>query len=138
MLFCNKNIRKMKPSVKIYIDNILVERVAETKFLGVIITENLTWDNYINTICNKVSKGTGIICKIHHLIPPSILFNLNFTLVHPYFQYCNIVWASNLFLSLSKLSKMQKRAMRVIINSKWNANCSHFLKSSCSHFMQYQ
>ena len=45
MLFCNKRIRKVKPSVKIYIDNILVEQVAETKFLGVTITENLTLDN---------------------------------------------------------------------------------------------
>ena len=40
LLFCNKRTRKVKPSVKIYIDNILVEQVAETKFLGVIITEN--------------------------------------------------------------------------------------------------
>ena len=121
MLFCNKRIRKVKPSDKIYINNILVEQVAETKFPGVIITENLTWDNHIKTICNKVSKGIGIIYKIHHLIPPSILIDLYFTLVHPYFQYCNIVWASNSSLSLSKLSKMQKRAMRVITNSKWNA-----------------
>ena len=107
----------MKPSVKIYIDNTLVEQVVETKFLG----ENLTWDNHINTICNKVSKGIGIICKIRYLIPHNILINIYFTLVHPYFQYCNIVWASNSSLSLTKLSKMQKRAMRVITNSKWNA-----------------
>ena len=52
MLFCNKRIRKVKPSVKIYIDNILIEQVAETKFLGVII--------------NKVSKGIELICKIRH------------------------------------------------------------------------
>ena len=34
--------RKAKPSVKIYIDNILIEQVAKTKFLGTIITEYLT------------------------------------------------------------------------------------------------
>ena len=96
-------IRKVKPPVKLYIINILIEQV-ETKFLGVIITETLTWDNHINTVCNKVSKGIGIICKIRHLIPRSILVNLYFTLVHPYFQYCNIVWTSNTSLSLYKLS----------------------------------
>ena len=85
MLFCNKMIRKVKPSFKIYIDNILIEKAAETKFLGVIIIKNLTWDNHKNTICNKVSKGIGIICEIRHLIPPSILINIYFTLVHPYF-----------------------------------------------------
>ena len=61
MLFCNKNIIKVKPSVKIYIDNILVEQVAETKFLGAIITKNLTWDNHINTICNKASKVLDLL-----------------------------------------------------------------------------
>ena len=39
MLFCNKRNIKVKPSVKIYIANILIEQVAETKFLCVIITE---------------------------------------------------------------------------------------------------
>ena len=43
----------MKPSVKIY-DNLLIEKFSETKFLGVLITENLTWDNHIKTVCNKV------------------------------------------------------------------------------------
>ena len=128
MLICNKRIRKVEPSVKMYIDNILIEQVAETKFLDVIITTNLTWDNHINTVCNKVIKGIGIICKIRHLIPPSILINLYFTLAYPYFQYCNIVRASNPSLSLSKLSKMQERAMRVITNSKWNVHTASILK----------
>ena len=57
MFFFNKMIRKVKP-FKIYVDNILIEQVAKTKFLGVIIT-----DHHINTVCSKVSKGIGIFCK---------------------------------------------------------------------------
>ena len=79
--------------------------------------------------CNKVSKGIGIIYKIRHLIPRNILINLYFTLVHPYCQCCNIVCASNPSLSISKLSKMQKRAMRVIINSKWNVHAAPIFKN---------
>ena len=37
----------------IYIDNILIEQVAETKCLVVIITENVTWDNHI--YCSQLS-----------------------------------------------------------------------------------
>ena len=47
MLFCNKWIRKIKLSFKKYIGNISVEQVAETKFVGVIINENLTWGNHV-------------------------------------------------------------------------------------------
>ena len=42
MIFCNKRNGKEKPSVKIYNDYIFIEEVAETKYLGIIITENLT------------------------------------------------------------------------------------------------
>ena len=129
MLFCNTRTRKVKSYVKIYTDNILIQQVDETKFLGIFITENLTWDNHINNVCNKVSKGIGIICKIRHLIPPNILINHYFTLVHPYFQYCNIVCASNPSLSISKLSNMQKRAMRVVTNSKWNVHAAPIFKN---------
>ena len=74
-------------------DNLLIEQAAETKFLGVIITENLTWDDHNKTVCNKVRNfGIGIIRKICHLIPLSILLNLYFTLVHPYFEFCYIAW----------------------------------------------
>ena len=102
----------------------LIEQVAETIFLCVNITEILTWDNNINTVCNKVSKGIRIICKNRH----SILMNLYITLVHPYFQYCNIGLVSNPSLPLSKLAKMQKRAMHVITNSKWIVHTASLLK----------
>ena len=110
MIFCNKRNRKVTPSVEIGIENILIEQVAETKFLGAIITENLTRDDHIKTVCNNVSKGYGIIYKIRYLIPFSVLISLYFTLIYPCFEYYNIVWPTNLTTSLSKLSNTQKRA----------------------------
>ena len=75
---------------KIYIDNLLIERVAKTKFVRVIITENLVWDSYKSNDRNEVSKGMRIICKISHII------NLNhvyFTPVYLCNEYYNMVWA---------------------------------------------
>ena len=42
----------MKPSGKIYIENIVIAQDVENKFLDAIITENCTWDNHIKTVCN--------------------------------------------------------------------------------------
>ena len=56
-MFCNNRIRKVKSSIKIYKDNILIEQVAETKFLGVIITENLTWITILKLFAMKLAKA---------------------------------------------------------------------------------
>ena len=53
----------------IFIDNDAVTRQYEIKFLGVIITYNLNWKKPIIIVINEISKNTGIISKIRHLLP---------------------------------------------------------------------
>ena len=44
-------------------------------------------------------------------MPVSVLSMLYCTLILPYYQYCNIVWASDYPTNLYKLYMLQKRAM---------------------------
>ena len=39
----------------IYIDNVLLERQYDTKFLGVILSANLKWNKHVDIVVNKVS-----------------------------------------------------------------------------------
>ena len=41
-----------------------IVRVFSTKFLGIIIDDQLKWLEYIQYIKNKVSKSVGILCKV--------------------------------------------------------------------------
>lgn len=43
------------------IDGTLVERSRSTKFLGVILDENINWKPHIETIERKISKSIGIL-----------------------------------------------------------------------------
>src|SRR3984885_15376093 len=45
----------------IFIDNIPIQQVRSTKFLGVYVDENLTWTDHIAHISNKIAKNVGII-----------------------------------------------------------------------------
>ena len=74
--------------------------------------------SHIKTIRNKVSKEIGIICIIHKNMTCTILRNLYFTLLHPYLDCCNVIWAGNRTDSLECLYGLQKRAIRVVTNSK--------------------
>ena len=42
--------------------------VKELKFLGVTIDSRLTWKSHIHDVSNKISKISGIIYRVRHLL----------------------------------------------------------------------
>jgi len=118
-------------NIDIKIDNMKIEQVHSTKFLGVIINQTLSWKEHIYLIKQKINKNVGIIRKISKSVPQSVLLSLYHTLIHPYLAYCNIVWAIDRTTFLDKLFVSQKKAIRLIANSKFNSHTAPlFLKLS--------
>ena len=55
-----------------------LEEVEYAKYLGILIDNKLNWSNQINAINLKLSKGTGLLAKIRHYVPTSVLRSLYF------------------------------------------------------------
>ena len=108
----------------ISIDNNKISQVHTTKFLGITIDDNLTWNHHIDNITTKASHATGTIYRVRHHLPQHILKSLYNTLVLPHFSYCNIIWASNYQTRLTRLNITQKWGIRTITNS---SRCTHAL-----------
>jgi hypothetical protein len=53
-------VNKKHPDISLSINNEKIERVYQTKFLGVILESHLKWNAHITTVANKISKSTGI------------------------------------------------------------------------------
>ena len=51
----------------------------------------------------------------------NVLKMLYHSLIQPYFQYCNIIWATHHTQHIELLARKQKKAARIISLSKWNA-----------------
>ena len=111
------------------IDNTQLCRVSRVKFLGVIIDENLTWKAHVQHVLNKVSKITGIICKLKWSLPSSSLKLLYTTLLLPYLNYCTLVWAGGYQSMLKPVFLLQKRAVRTICGVHHATESSSLFKS---------
>jgi len=86
-----------------------INRVDQTKFLGVIISSNLKWNKHIEVVHSKASKSIGILCKVRHLLPLKHVQTLYHTLVEPYLNYCCLVWAGmEKTVILERIHKLQK------------------------------
>ena len=56
-MFSNKNKIINTQQLNVLIDNIVIDQVDNTKFVGVIINANLTWHDHIKAISSKISKS---------------------------------------------------------------------------------
>ena len=99
--------------LSISIDDNKFARVDSTKFLGVIINQNLSWQPHIKAISSKIAKSVGIIIKSRQFFLPNTLHTLYNSLILPYLQYCSIIWASTYSSHLQPLQK----AIRIIMHS---------------------
>ena len=55
--------------------------------------------------------------RIRYCVPKRVLLSLYHSLVEPYLQYCNLVWAIHRSTALSTLYIYQKKAVRILTNS---------------------
>ena len=82
------------------------------------IDENLSWNQHIEYIANKISSGIGAIRKLGTFIDTNSLVLAYNALIQPYFDYCCEV-GDTLGKGLSeRLQKLQNRAARLVMNVK--------------------
>ena len=98
------------------IENQNIEKVENTKFLGIKIDDKLTWKNHIEYINSKINKSIGILLRIKHIVNKQWRIRLYKSFILPYLNYCNIVWASTFKNSLKLLVKSQKKALKIALN----------------------
>ena len=104
-------------NIQISLDNQNIVKVKEANFLGVILDENLNWKSEISHVANKVAKSIGIKSRCSSFLPKSSLRMLYYSLIYPYFYYCNIVWASTYIKPISAALLFCKSALlELLIN----------------------
>ena len=106
------------------LNDTVLQYVESTKFFGVYIDNKLNWSVHVNYVSSNVSKAIGILTRIKNVVPSRILLTLYYTLVYPYLCYCNIIWACAGPTVLENMIVMQKRVVRIISHSSYNASTS--------------
>ena len=120
---------RQKLDLHFSINDAKVDRVTETLFLAVIIDECLTWKPHIQNLTRKISKSLGIIYKSSFCLNKNSLYTLYYSLVYPYLYYCACVWGLTYHSNLKRLVTLQKRAVRTISRSAFDAHTDPIFKS---------
>jgi len=70
----------------------------------------------------KIAKNTGVIARLRYCVPRAVLLMLYHSLIEPYLYYCNIVWATRPSTALNELFRYQKKVIRIMTFSHWQAH----------------
>ena len=99
-----------------------------TKFLGVLIQENLNWNCHIDQVCKKIARSTGLLAKLKHYVPRYVLLIIYNSLCLSHISYALSVWGRSSASSLKRVISLQKRGIRQVCNAKYNSHTSPLFK----------
>ena len=114
--------KKVNVNVPLTLENTVIKQVMETKFLGVLIDQHLSWKPHIDFVSKKISKSVGIIAKARFYLSSQTLMTLYYSLVYPFLTYCNVAWSSTYCSNLNCIYLLQKRLVRLITKAHYLAN----------------
>ena len=98
---------KITYQVNLSLHNCSLKQESSTKYLGILIDENLNWKSHVFHIESKIKQGVGEI-KLRHTVTKSILLNLYYSLIHPYLMYGLVAWGNTYDTSLNPPFNLQK------------------------------
>ena len=131
MLIRNKKTKyetNLEDNLEIKLGEHNIKRVTSKKSLGVILDSQLNWKMHIELAqSKKISKSIALLRRAKPFVPQHILVKMYNTLVLPYFTYCSTVWNDGSSTILSKLSKLQRRAARVITGQTYDVRSTQIL-----------
>jgi hypothetical protein len=93
-----------------------VKRSIDTKFLGLIIDDSLSWKAHIGQMMSKLNTACFVIRMIQSIMSQETVRMVCFAYVHSIMSYGIIFWG-NLPYS-EKIFKFQKKVIRISTNSR--------------------
>ena len=111
-----KKNSKMKDSYPPNINDQKINSANCVKVLGIEIDNKLCFEQHISTLCKKASNQLNAIGRIQKNMDfkeKEILLN---SFVYSNFNYCPLVWHFCSSKSLTKIEKIQGRALRLLHN----------------------
>ena len=112
-----KNITNQPDKIKF--NNQEICRTSHIKFLGVIIDENLTWNNHINELCNKLKRLFHIFYNIRHLLSKDNIKTIYYALIYSRIKYGISVYGQACNTKMKRIQKLQNQLLKVLSGKKF-------------------
>ena len=108
-------------TTRLAVNNVKLDRVSESKILGLYISDNLSWSRNCREICMKAYSRLQMITKLKYVgVSTEDLLDIYILYIRSIAEYCSTVFHSSLTVEQSeKLERIQKTCLRVILGDMY-------------------
>ena len=93
-----------------------IENVKVQKVLGVYIDNTLSWNIQIDKVCSKLNSKIALLRRISYFLTDEMKRLFYNAYIMSVLDYCCTVWSKGNITSIKKISKIQGRVGRIILN----------------------
>ena len=92
------------------------------KYLGVLLSHDLSWGEHVQSVCSKARKILGLLYRrFYNNAPSNSLVQLYLSLVRPHLDYASAIWSPHVKKDKIALENVQKFACRMATRS-WDSS----------------
>ena len=113
---CRKNKIENEEVFYLNVSDELIKPVFLVKLLGVVIDDNLSFNEHVSKLCVKAARQTNALRRIVKYIPNECRLNIYQAFISSNFNYCDIVWHFCSNRSTYRIEKVHKNALRGTLN----------------------
>ncbi|MES9882533.1 MAG: reverse transcriptase family protein [Sedimenticola sp.] len=121
MLITTRQKRTSMPEkdLELKYDDIDLHQISGDRILGIHIDQNLQWNTHFNNVCKKISSYLWLLSKIRSFLSIEHRTLFYKAYIQPHFGYCNVVWGESSNVNISKFTKLQRRACKLILAEQY-------------------
>ena len=110
-------LRRYIIDTKYHLGESTLSMVTEYHYLGLTLTNNLSWQCHIKGIINSANRMLGLIRRNLRSSSRKLRQQAYFTLVRPHLEYCCKVWNPFTTKDIMRVENIQRRAARFVLNN---------------------
>ena len=112
--------KQINYDLKIKINGKKLEPSKQIKYLGVVLDPHLNWSYHTDGLATKLTRAAGMLAKIRHYVPVNTLRSIYFGIFSSLLTYGSQIWGQFQNQHVTRLEKIQNKAIRIINFSKYN------------------
>ena len=131
VMFRTRNTRISGNLPKLYLGSKEIKFVENTKFLGVIISKNLSWKTHMTSIKQKLRKNFGACRKIKSQLGKSALLSLYHSMIETHIRTGIISWCHGNSMMKNSIQRSCDNFLKIVFSTSDSNNIRQKMKEHC-------
>ena len=98
----------------ISLDSNKIEFANQAKYLGLLVKDDLSWDDHILQTCKTMNYYVHVLCRLNTIFPKQLLLKINKSYVQSKLDYGLSIWGCTTEGNLDRVQRIQNLCARIV------------------------